>query len=580
MALKTNAGQIQTQQNSAASPQATQKKKALTDTLAFEDQRESSHQQAALRVSIMQSPAIMRQGRQMAKAFGPAIQGKGMSPVQQMKRTNGTEPLQEKNEPASKNGAVPASVVQRDPGDGPLVEFIQKQGRHAATAYDLLCEQVEAGKKQVTMLEFYSGPVEDEDNTELAAAKLRIAETSAAVREHIAGLPDAVSDARATAVALARVVSIATPHELFDDWTKQSLAAIKKVAFAQAKAAGMLVRIKEEAVKMATIAMGAHEIHMMRALLKVADESDAAASDGDRVVVELNGDDSVGSSGKEKAGLAITFSDATNNAVTGIGFGVVSALDAGGVFSLSSGAATALGVIGGVLGLFFGAIGIFLGVKNTIRANQSKKKLKDAKSKVSNSELEAIAEYAINQKEKKALRNTAAAVGGLAAIGAGVIGLIALSVATFGVAAIVAGIGAALIGLGILGYRIIHNWRKRKAERKAFADQLIAAVQGGEEDAAQARQVITGVGMDPAQAGNPGFRDNLAGKLKAYVKSKRTRMAEGLIKSLIVGKPSEVFDSELILGALGLDAEEIRAWVTADKANKAVSMVAGKLASW
>ncbi|GEM_PF-4659803 len=580
MVLKTNAGQIQTQQNSAASPQATQKKKALTDPLALEDRRESSHQQAALQASIMQSPVIMRQGRQMAKAFGPAIQGKGMSPVQQMKRTNGTEPLQEKPERVSENEAVPASVVQRDPGDGPLVEFIQKQGRHAATAYDLLCEQVEAGKKQVMMLEFYSGPVEDEDNAELAAAKLRIAETSAAVREHIAGLPDAVSDARATAVALARVVSIATPHELFDDWTKQSLAAIKKVAFAQAKAAGMLVRIKEEAVKMATIAMGAHEIHMMRALLKVADESDAAASDGDRVVAELNGDDSVGSSGKEKAGLAITFSDATNNAVTGIGFGVVSALDAGGVFSLSSGAATALGVIGGVLGLFFGAIGIFLGVKNTIRANQSKKKLKDAKSKVSNSELEAIAEYAIHQKEKKALRNTAAAVGGLAAIGAGVIGLIALSVATFGVAAIVAGIGAALIGLGILGYRIIHNWRKRKAERKAFADQLIAAVQGGEEDAAQARQVITGVGMDPAQAGNPGFRDNLAGKLKAYVKSKRTRMAEGLIKSLIAGKPSEVFDSELILGALGLDAEEIRAWVTADKANKAVSMVAGKLASW
>ncbi|VAX28291.1 Dipeptide transport system permease protein DppC (TC 3.A.1.5.2), partial [hydrothermal vent metagenome] len=543
----------------------------------FEDQRESSRAEADFQMGIDQSPRMTAQRKKITSAFGPAIQRKGASPMQKMKKAERSDALEKKPVTSSKNSAAPA-IVQRDPGDEPIVEWMQKTGRASKMGYDLLCEQVEAGKKQIMMLEFYSGPVEDEDNSELAAAKIRIAGTSAAVREQIAGLPDAVSEARATAVGLAAATSIDTPHELLDDWSNQSLAAMREIALAQANAAATLVRIKEQAVKMASIAMGAGEIHMMRGLLKVADDSDAATASGDRVIADLNGDDAVASSGKEKAGLVTTLSDATNNAVTGVGFGVLGALEAGGVFSLST-ASVVLGVIGGVLGLLFGAIGVFLGVKNIIRAKQSVKKLKDAKSKVSNSELEAIAEYAIDQKKDKARRNKAAVVGGLTAIGAGAIGLVALSVATFGLAAIVAGIGAALIGLGILGYRIIRNWRKRKAERKAFADQLIAEVQGGEEEA-QARQIITSVGMDPTQVGQPGFRDNLAGKLKGYVKSKRTRMAEGLIKSLIAGKPSEVFDSELILGALGVDSEWVKAQVDAEKPNKAVSKVAGKLASW
>jgi hypothetical protein len=375
-------------------------------------------------------------------------------------------------------------------------------------------------------------------------------------------------------------VSLATPHDLFDDWTKQSVAATGEVAKAQAKAASMLVRIKEQAVQMATLAMEAGEIALMRGLLKVADDSHAAAADGDRVVTELMGDDTPKSSATEKLGLATTVGDATNNMATGVVFGAVGAMAEGGVFTLSTAAATALGVIGGVLGLLFGAIGVFLGVKNAIRGAQSKKKLTNAKSKVSNSELAAIADYAIGQKDKKVLGNVAATVGGLAAIGAGVLGLVALSVATFGVGAIVAGIGAALIGLGVLGYRMIHHWRKRKAEREDFADDLILQVQRGEEDADQARQMISGVGMDPTQVDQPGFRDRLVGNLKGHVKSKRTRMAEGLVKSLIAGKPSEVFDAELILGALGVDPEWVRAQVGAEKPNKAVSKVAGKMASW
>ena len=566
--MKSAARHRQARQVRDPAPQAAaQKKAAPAIGSGLQDGRGSARNLADLQSGIDQSPFMSAQREGIARAFGPVRQGGGTAVAQRLAQGH-------------HSGGAVAPVVQRHPDDNALVAFIKQQGMHAGTAYDLLCQQVEAGITQVSMLEFYSGPVENEANPELAAAKLRIAETAETVRGHIAALPEAASDARATAVGMAQATSLATPHELLDPWSKEVLAAVKVVALSQAKAAAMLVKIKEEAVKMAGIAVTENEVHMMRGLLKVADESDAAAAEGDRVVAQLNGEDAVSSSAKQKVGLVVAASDALNNATTGVGFGVVGALAAGNVFSLSTSTAAVLGVIGGVLGLFFGFIGAFLGVKNAILSNRKKKALVDAKSKLSSGELEEIADYAIEQKGKKVTRNTAAAVGGLIAMTAGALGLVAVSVASFGVAAIVAGIAAALIGLGFLGFKIIRNWRKRKAERATFADELIAQIQGGEEDAEQARQLVSGVGLDPMQVGQKGFRKRLIGKVGDYIASKRTRMAEGLIRSLISGKPSEVFDAELVLGALGVDPEGVKAQVNANKVNKAVSKVAGKLASW
>ncbi len=567
--MKTKQQGTQTRKNPRTVPAAqstVQKKKDASISTAS---AAPSLERPQFQSRFADSPHLQAQSENIDRVFGSNRQNKGTTVVSQQKHVK----------PHPSDGGH-ASVVQRDLGDKPLVDFIKNQGARAKTAYDLLCAQVEAGNTQVRMLEFYSEPIENEANAELATAKQRIAETANALRGHISGLPDAASDARATAVGLANASSLATPHALLDQWSKDVLAAVKIVAFAQARSAGILVKIKQEAVKMAQIAMAEQEIPLMRGLLKVADESDAAAAEGDRVIAELNGDDSVSSSGKEKAGLVATASDALNNAATGVGFGVVGALDAGNVFSLSTTAAAALGIVGGALGIFFGAIGTFLGVKNAIQGARKKKALKNAKSKLSNAELEEIANYAIEQKGKKVKRNVAATVGGLIAITAGVLGLIAVSVATFGVAAIVAGIVAALIGLGFLGFKIIRNWRKRKAERTAFADELISQIQGGEEDAEQSRQIVSGVGLDPGQIEQKGFRKKLIRKVGIYIASKRTRMAQGLVRALVSGKPSEVFDAELILGALGIDPEWIKAQVEADKANKAVGKVAGKLASW
>ena len=104
--MKTASGQTQVQQKSAPEISKTaQKKKVSLDTLGFEDQRESSRAQADLQSSIAQSPRMTRQRKKMAAAFGSEVQRKPSS----------------------------SPVVQRDPGDEPLVEWMQTVGRVSST---------------------------------------------------------------------------------------------------------------------------------------------------------------------------------------------------------------------------------------------------------------------------------------------------------------------------------------------------------------------------------------------------------------------------------------------------------------
>ncbi len=349
--MKTHMGQNDPKQRKMRPQTLAQKKKARSDGGDFEDCRPATQALSDLQSGIERSPRMTMQRKQIEDVFGSEIQGLNDVDVAQKERVS---------HPETRSSTC---LVQRDLGDQALVDFIIGQGNRTKRVYDLLCEQVEVAKSQVTMLTFYSGPLENEGNAELATAKERIAETAQAVRGGIRNLPEEASEARATVLGLAQVSSLATPQELLVEWSEDVLAAVKIVALSQAKAAGILVKIKDDAVKMANVAMAENEIHMMRGLLKIADESAAASEDGDRIVAELKGEDATSSSRKEKAGLVATASDALNNASTGIGFGVVGVLDAGNVFSLSTTAAAVLGVIGGVLGVFFGAIGTLVGLK-------------------------------------------------------------------------------------------------------------------------------------------------------------------------------------------------------------------------
>ncbi|MEC4678478.1 MAG: hypothetical protein VST69_06985 [Nitrospirota bacterium] len=584
--MKTSSGQTQVQAKQKASApvsETAQKKKALSETLELEDQRESSRAQADLQMSIDQSPRMTAQRKKIASAFGPAIQRKGASPIQQMKKAKGADTLQQKPVQSSGNGSA-LSVVQRAPEDEAMVKLIQKVGRHSKITYDLLCQQVKVGTEQSTILKSFAGSEQFEGNNEFKAAQEKMSEVADRLKNQILGLPQEASAAHAKAVDLGQNVTTETPRLELYQLKNESITAIQMVAKVQAKASGTLVKIKEKAVEVAQKAMEVGEIEDMRILLKVADVSHAEATRGDSVIVNLKSDDKVKASGKEKTANVVGHLDTANNIGTGVGFSAISIADIalGSAFVLSGVAALALGLIGGILGTVFGAVGVFLGVKSAIRGAQKKKALKKAKGMLSNDDLKDIADYAIAQKGQKVKRGVVAASAGGVALTAGVLGLLSIGVATLGVAALVVGLAAALIGLGMVAYRMIKSWKKRKAERKAFADELIAQVLQKGENEAEAKQMIAKVGMNPDKINEDpkAFSKKLSKKVGGLAKSKREATAGDLVSHLVGGKPSEVFDAGMILGALGMDVAKIREQVDEGETNKAVSKVAGKMASW
>lgn len=149
-----------------------------------------------------------------------------------------------------------------------------------------------------------------------------------------------------------------------------------------------------------------------------------------------------------------------------------------------------------------------------------------------------------------------------------------------GTAAIVLGIAAGLIGLGFVVFKIFRSLWKRGKERKVIAEKLIQKIRDNDSEAAEARTIVQNTGLSPNDVDQPKFKEKLAKKVGDYAKSKRTEMAEGLVKALVDGKPSESFDAEIILNALGVNPVKIRALVNEDKVTDAVGKVAGKLASW
>lgn len=461
-----------------------------------------------------------------------------------------------------------------------MLSFFQIQSIRADLGYALMERQTAVALRELNLLEGFLSGDEFNQHPDIMQVGADIHTSANALRAEVERSHAAVRVDRDTVVGRESGASIRTPHELLAAWTEEAVGQVGRIALAQAKVADMLVRMRDESVALARIAMGMQEVNIMKRVLVVADELDVAIEDGDKTVLDLNGRDSVRTSFKEGASLATTVLDSLNNTTTGLAFGIVGAVDAGAAFSLSTTVGTGMGLGGGILGILFGAISVFLGVKNAILGGVKKHKLKQAKPKLSNEEMKEITDFAITQKNKKIGRNTAVALVGLGAIGAGVIGIVALSVATFGIAAIVAGITAGLIGLGFLGFKIIRSWWKRRNERRKFADELIAQITANGAEASEARKIVREVGMNPDEVNQPEFRNRLAGKVGDYAKSRRTQMAEGLVKALIGGKPSESFDAEIVLTALGLEPATLRANVNAGKANEAVGKVASKMASW
>jgi hypothetical protein len=285
---------------------------------------------------------------------------------------------------------------------------------------------------------------------------------------------------------------------------------------------------------------------------------------------------------RDVAAQVVDVADVLNN-VGAVASGIAGAIELLGLQGASGGAI--VGGLGGSLGILFGAVGLGIGLYGIINGALKKKALKKIAPSITNEELKTINQFAQIQKEKAVLGGIAVGVIGAAAIGAGILGLIALSAATFGAAAIVAGIGVALLGLGLVAYKIIHSRSKRKAERRAFAEGMVEEVRQGGPKAAEFSFRMRAMGLNPDDAqGDQDTRNrlinNLSGKIGDLIKSQRQQFAESLINFLINGKPSEQFDAELIIKALGRDPEKVRQRVAAGDVKTEISRLMGKLTSW
>jgi uncharacterized membrane protein HdeD (DUF308 family) len=472
------------------------------------------------------------------------------------------------------------AVAQRSPGDEQLLRLFQIQAIKAELAYDLVVRQKQTALQQIGRLETIISIDTLNKHPDLMQVGLDVNQAAVKLRAHLDATAESVKADRNTVLAHERTASIKTPTEILEGWMNESIDQVNRIALEQAKLASSIVFMREKSVDIARIAMKMSETDVIKQVLGIADTLDSALEEGDKTVLELNNLSSGSTSAKEGLSLATAYSDSLNNASTGLAFGVVGAVDAGTAFSLSSTAGSVMGIMGGVLGILFGSIGTFLGIKNAILGGTKKSKLKKSKPKLSNEEMEAITDFAIHQKNKKIGRNIAGTAGGLIAISAGVLGIVALSVLTLGVAAIAVGIAAALIGLGIVGFKIIRKWWKRRSERHEFADELISQIKTKGDQAAEARSLIQNVGMNPDEVDKPKFRKQLISKVGDYAKSRRTQMAEGLVKALVDGKPSESFDAEIILTALGVEPGKIKSQVDVGNVGEAVGKVAKKLASW
>jgi len=245
------------------------------------------------------------------------------------------------------------------------------------------------------------------------------------------------------------------------------------------------------------------------------------------------------------------------------------------------------GVIGSVLfsafGALFGAVGVFLGARAAVRSGAKAKELRALVPSLSSEQAKEIAEYAAAQKTTKQERATGVAVvsGVAAAAGlvgaltipaiAGVIGLAAATVATLGMAAAVAGVLAAAIGIGVVAWRW---WHRRKKKQRAV-DQLVSTVVAEATDPEhpdpEAQRVFAEAKGDKQQ-------------LRAWAESKIANVREDMAKStvtlLVSGKPSEQLEAEVLVSTLGLAPDALRGKVAAGDAAGAVADVAGKLASW
>ena len=339
-------------------------------------------------------------------------------------------------------------------------------------------------------------------------------------------------------------------------------------------------------------AKGAGEPGIARGIIQIAATAHQRAGGLRAEGLKRSGDE-VESHSHDTLGGRTGMVDAGQTTVGGVGGGIVGAVDLGktvgsgadkmGVVThaIGVGGMAAIGYATGAVGALFGAIGMALGIRAFLRGKAKEKELAGLIPTLDSGRAREIAEYAQAQKKKKKVRGKLTAIAGATAVGAGLLGMIAVSVTTLGLAAVIVGIGAALLGLGIGIYKWYRSSSKRRQERDQLAQGIMEAVSGG--DTSSLGDIDAGI-LDMARRANEtgGKKDfnALSNALKAVAQSRRAQAADAALDLLVQGGPADRFDAELVVEALGLKSDELRGYVTEGKPNTARDRIMRKMKSW
>jgi hypothetical protein len=408
------------------------------------------------------------------------------------------------------------------------------------------------------------------------AAKKNREKLIGAIQDLIANLEN--GDDIANALESANLIATATDEQMDAVIGNANLIAVGEES---------LISFYQEVVRLANpaahIAVEAGSPEIAAAIMITANKANERTSDRSLAFFI---DDSIGQiRGRKRDGVSTVFdyADGVNN-VGGVAGGTAGIVEAAGVSGASGGAV--VGYLGGILGIIFGTLGTLLALYGLISGLVKKSRLNAIAPAITDDEMVETLSYAQAQTDTASARAGVAIGAGLTAVTAGVLGVLAVTAVALGPAAIGVGIAAAVIGLGFVAFKYIHKVNKRKAERLAFAETMVNEVQNIDSPYfSEYAEVMMKNGLNPEDArGTADKREALITKLSDHVgdmiKTKRQEYAEGILDALVNGQPSQQFEAELILSALGREPDKVRKAIAEDDVATQISRVMGSLSSW
>jgi hypothetical protein len=348
-----------------------------------------------------------------------------------------------------------------------------------------------------------------------------------------------------------------------EQWTSEVGAVWGRYQGVAERVPEATARLAEYAVQLAQMGRRLQQPDYVQTVLAAADQAQAHGARPAPPRPSLN-DVEAAATKHDVRSLRFAQTDFVNNAAAVITGGI-------GLASTAVAAAVA-GAASAAFGTLMAGIGTALAIRAAWHASGAIDRIAGIEQYLTSDQMKAVAQYAKKQKQKKKDRQTALAVlgGTTALIGGATLVLAILGIATGGVALGIAGILVAGLALGVVFGKWIRSKYKRSREQtvaKQVADGVFAGFRDGEPEATA------------IYTRHNGSREAIEAWAQREYTQRRHHTAVGLVGSLESEVPSEKFNAETLVEALGVSPDAVRTAAAEDPA-KAVGMVERKLASW